>query len=50
MEVGQGEGSKFSWDNFVMLEQAENQIESGWHPYLAGGIMAHMLFYALLPC
>lgn len=47
---GMGEGYKFSRDNFVLLEEAEKQIEWSWHPYLAGGIMAHMLCYALFPC
>lgn len=49
MEVGRREGYKFSRDNFVVLEEAENQIEWSWHLYLAGGIRAHMLGYALLP-
>lgn len=42
--------SGWRWDNFVVLEEAENQIEWKWHPNLAGGIMAHRLCYALLPC
>lgn len=50
--VGGGTGGRLQVlsGNFVMLEKAENQTERSWHAYLAGGIMAHLLCYALLPC
>lgn len=50
--VGGGTGGRLQVlpGNFVVLEEAENQSKKSWRAYLADGIMAHMLCYAMLLC